>query len=118
MLQKFSYQGGTPGADVEEYVLYDSIAMNNAKGQIRFERLYIDLVHDQSGDLIVRKTSDGGLTYKQISIESGVMPDPTESSKFVIYLGALKDAKVVWKNGGVAQNTFLPDVGEAPDGVT
>lgn len=118
MLAKWIYTGGTPGADAEEYVLYDSIVFNNAKGQIRFERLYIDLVHDQAGDLIVRKTNDGGITYHQISIVEDVMPDPADSSKFVIYLGALKDAQVVWKNGGISQNTFLPDVGEAPDGVT
>ncbi len=117
MLTKFTYTGGTPGADANEYVLYDSISFNNARGQIRFEKLYIDLVHSAPGDLIVRKTTDGGVTYSQISIQEDVMPDAAESSKFLIYLGALVDAKVVWKNASVAQSPWSVSVGEAPEGV-
>jgi hypothetical protein len=102
--------GGTPGADSNEYTLFDStVAFGGGLLPVKgINRAQFTVNNTQAGSLKSYFSPDKGVTWNlnsttAVSANAGITGDPYD---FAIS-GAI-DWKLTWVNGGVAQTPWQP----------
>lgn len=105
--------GGTPGADTNTYVLFDSTTFIGA-GVMRprgISRITFTVKNSQAGTLNASTSNNGGTTWDQYNSQAvlasgaGVVAGP-----FDYLVDTFKDWKLEWVNGGAAQATWRPQM--------
>lgn len=101
--------GGTPGADSNDYVLFDSTACTPPIRLVTFgiDRAQLGLNNAQAGTLKSYFSADGGTTWNlststSVSANAGLTAGPYDYE-----LNGFGDWKLVWTNGGSAQTTWI-----------
>lgn len=120
MTAKAKYTGSTPGADSNDYELFNSITAGlpgNWPALHGVYKIVIDIKHSHLGTLKWYKTdsdptnaSDSGVTWGQMGQLSVATPASTEGSLAEIFIEAEKHVKVLWTNGGTAQTSWIVDI--------
>jgi hypothetical protein len=112
------YAGATPGADANTYVLFATIlpaaptnAMNanwmeSAFALLGARKFCLLLDHVQAGTLNAYQSRDRGATWQQIDSQAIAAPAATSSTVVDFVVEGLRDWKLEWVNGGVAQNPW------------
>lgn len=126
------YMGATPGADANTYVLVattlpaaptDAMNMNrdgacpeNFSALLGRRKLCLTLDHVQAGTLNFYASQNRGTTWRQIDT-SGLIAAPAANSSTVMefLIEGLRDWKLEWVNGGVAQNPWEVNLSLSPD---
>lgn len=110
---KIPYQGTTPGADSNDYVLFDTtVSFPNAPNMFQLsciKRFILDLGHDEDGTLEEYKSSDGGANWTQVSSEA-ITASATATTTREYAVEPYDDWRLVWANGGSAQTVWDPDM--------
>jgi hypothetical protein len=112
------YTGSTPGADASTYVLFATIlpaaptnAMNANWGESAFAHMGVRkfsvlIDHVQAGTLNAYESIDRGVTWRQIDTVAVAAPAAASSTSVDFQVEGLRDFKLEWVNGGVAQNPW------------
>lgn len=112
------YQGSTPGADANTYVLFATTlpaaptdAMNALWPQrgpalLNVAKFALIIKHTQAGTINIFESQDRGANWRQIDTVAIVAPGATGSTSLEFLIESLWDFKVEWVNGGVAQASF------------
>ena len=108
---KLSVTGGTPGANANDYILFDSTAMPDAGilSMLGLKRIVFGVNNSQAGTLKAYWSIDKGTNWNQyyeaaqIAASSPVMTGPIDFD-----ICPYDDWKLVWTNGGSAQATWRP----------
>jgi|SRR6185312_2278118 len=108
--------GGTPGADANDYVLFDST--KHLSGAIwkscGFDRAQFIVNNAQAGILKSYWSPDGGTTWNlnswtAVAANSGVVTGAGVAlTPYDFALSGFPDWKLIWTNGGSAQNPWQP----------
>jgi hypothetical protein len=112
---KVPYQGTTPGADSDDYVLFDTtVAFPGTVGKNMLQlagikRFIIDLAHSDNGTLEEYKSPDRGTTWIQVSTEA-ITASATATTVREYAVEPYDDWRLVWENGGSAQDPWVPDM--------
>lgn len=105
--------GGTPGADANTYVLFDSPTAFGAKvmRSLGVSRIIFGVKNSQAGTLNASRSIDGGVTWTVYDTRAvAIAAANTISGPFDYLVDTYKDWKLEWVNGGVAQGTWLPEM--------
>ena len=105
--------GGTPGADSNDYVLFDSTTAigKNQLPTCGIKRISFSLANSQSGTLKAKRSTDGGTTWDQYDSQAVVASTGTTINGPYDYLvDTFKNFQLVWTNGGAAQTTWRPEL--------
>lgn len=115
---QIKYTGGTPGADVLTYTVYDSTS-GQGQGARQFggnglHVCVVDIKNSASGTLKISKggprDSSNALTWYVIEQLAVSPAATTESNKYEFLIEPYSDWKAEWVNGGSAQSTWVVDV--------
>lgn len=121
------YLGSTPGADSNDYVLVASIlpaaptnAMNGNwpecfPANVGARKLCLTLDHVQAGTLKFYASQNRGVTWRQIDEVAAPAPAANSSTVVEFLIEGLRDFKLEWTNGGVAQNPWEVNLSLSPD---
>lgn len=120
------YMGATPGADANTYVLVattlpaaptDAMNMNrdgacpeNFAALTGRRKLCLTLDHVQAGTLNFYASQNRGTTWRQIDTVAAPAPAASGSTVVEFLIEGLRDWKLEWVNGGVAQNPWEPNL--------
>jgi hypothetical protein len=117
---KAKYTGATPGADSNDYTLFNSITAGlpgNWPALHGVFKVVVDIKHTQAGTLKWYKTdsdptdaSDSAVTWSQMGQLSVSAPASTDGTQAEVFCEAEKHVKVLWTNGGVAQASWIVDI--------
>jgi hypothetical protein len=106
--------GGTPGADSNDYILFESPGALFGKRMLPMtgiKRVTFEVFHNQAGTLKAYKSIDGGVTYDLYDTQGVAIPGAgTISGPFDYDIAPFSDWKLVWTNGGSAQTTWRPSL--------
>jgi len=105
--------GGTPGANSNDYTLFDSTTAFGAKQlpMVGIQRIALSLTNNQSGTLKAYRSTDGGTNWEQYDSQSVSASTSTAINGPYDYdVSTYKDWKLVWTNGGSAQTTWRPEL--------
>lgn len=116
------YMGATPGADANTYVLLattlpatptDAMNMNrdgacgeNFAALSGTRKLCLTLDHVQAGTLRFYASQNRGTTWRQIDDIVVAAPAANSSTVVEFLVEGLRDWKLEWVNGGIAQNPW------------
>lgn len=120
---RFTYTGTTPGADANVYLLFSTTASTGARSgvpgavppanffpMIEARKFELELKIDQAGTLNTWFSNNDGVTWVKQSTEAIAVP--ANASVVRVYdIGAARDWKVEWTNGGSAQGAAVWAVG-------
>lgn len=102
--------GGTPGADSNDYKLFDTTVTFTGGGLTRVRgitRVTIVIQNDQAGTLKAYWSNDKGTNWDQYDSQTVAIPAAGASSGPYDYdVAPFDDFKLVWTNGGSAQTTW------------
>lgn len=117
--------GATPGANTNTTVLFatnlpaaPTNAMNanrdgmwgeTAFGLAGATKFVLDLKHSHGGTLNSYKSNDRGATWKQLSSDQ-ITPASIGTTHVEFLVGAFRDWKLEWVNGGTAQDPWIADM--------
>lgn len=106
---RVAVSGGTPGADTNDYILFDSTVCFGggllvAKG---IDRAQLGLNNSQSGSLKSYFSADKGTTWNLNSTTSVTANGGGTAGPYDFELDGFGDWKLVWTNGGSAQGTWI-----------
>ncbi len=108
---RFKYTGTTPGADSSTYTLFTTtgygeghLAMSGAS------KFVLNLKHSHGGTLNSYKSDDRGTNWRQLSSDPISSPASIGVTHVEYLVGALRDWKLEWVNGGTAQSPWVPDM--------
>lgn len=110
--------GGTPGADSADYILFDStVALGAGLMQVKgIDRGQFMVNNTQAGILKSYWSPDKGTTWNlnswtAVSANAGVVTGAGVAvTPFDFSVSGFPDWKLVWTNGGVAQNPWQPSL--------
>jgi len=114
--------GGTPGADSNTYVLFDSTvtfaAPNQSNGKSTtlsahdVSRIELSLVNDQAGTLKTYRSVDKGANWDQVYGSITVAANSTTdiNGPYDFLVDSFGDFRISWVNGGSAQGTWRPQI--------
>jgi len=110
MTTKFYPTVATPGADSNNYTLFDSTSFSPGSWrQAAFKRMILDLPCDQNGTLVEEKSNDDGATW--IAVSSEAITAAAATSTYREYaVEPYDDWRLYWTNGGSAQTLWGPSV--------
>jgi hypothetical protein len=116
-----SVSGGTPGADANDYTLFDSTVACGAKHLqwTGWKRITLALKNSGSGTLKASRSTDGGTNWDEYDSQAvaaagaGVVNGPYDYD-----IAPYLDWKLVWTNGGAAQTTWRPELAAHHDRVS
>lgn len=101
------YSGGTPGADSNTYVIFDTtVASPNARGFLQLagiKRVVVDIAHDKALTLNAYWSADGGTNWQQMYTEAFGVPSAATTRTRDFLVEHYADFKVSFANGGTAQ---------------
>lgn len=112
------YQGLTPGADANTYVLFattlpaaptdpmNALWPQRGPALLDVAKFALIVKHNQAATLNIYESQDRGVNWRQIDTVPIVAPGATGSTSLEFLTESLWDFKVEWVNGGVAQATF------------
>lgn len=105
-------QGGTPGANSNDYVLFDStVALTGGLDSHCISRLEFSLNNSASGTRKAYFSQDSGTTWTLYdSTAVSAYSSPAAAGPFDYLLDPYKDFKLVWTNGGSAQTTWIVNI--------
>lgn len=125
------YLGATPGADANTYVLVattlpaaptDAMNMNRDgacpecfSANVGARKLCLTLDHVQAGTLNFYASQNRGTTWRQIDTVAAAAPAASGSTVVEFLIEGLRDWKLEWVNGGVAQNPWEVNLSLSPD---
>ena len=120
---RIPYGGSTPGADTNEYTLFDTtVAFPGANFCAMWDlgRFVMSLVNNQAGTLNLYRYTSSRLAAARTKIYTAAVSASAASSNnpFDLRVGEYSDFAVTWTNGGSAQTTWLVDMALYPLGVT
>jgi hypothetical protein len=104
----FKYGGDTPGADSDDYVLFDTTEWFTVAGTLQALKnthFHVDLVNAEAGTITAYKSADRGVTWTVVDTDS-VAASGTDSNYYEFHIAPYLDWKVVWTNGGAEQTTW------------
>jgi len=106
---KFTVSGGTPGADSNDYILFDStVCFSNGLRNHDISRIIFGVQNDQAGTLKAYWSANRGTTWNLYSSTSVAIPAAGASSgPYGVLADPYDDVKLVWTNGGSAQTTWI-----------
>jgi hypothetical protein len=110
---KIPYQGTTPDADDNDYVLFSTtVAFPAYKCGLQmagFKRLIADLGISQAGTLREEKSDNRGTNWTVVSSEAISVPGTgTVYREYAVE--AYDDYRLIWENGSSAQATWEPSL--------
>lgn len=107
--------GGTPGADSNDYILFDSTAAFSGAGlsEKGIDRAQFTVDNSAAGTLKSYFSPDKGTTWKlnsstAVAANGGGATSGILASPFDYEINGFGDWKLVWTNGGSAQSGWLP----------
>lgn len=112
-VSRIGVSGGTPGADGNTYVLFDSTKhLSGASlNEMDINRIQLALNNSQAGTLNASFSTDKGTTWTQYSSTAvAIYSTTTAPQPYDFSVDAYQDWKLEWVNGGVAQATWKPTV--------
>ena len=100
--------GGTPGADSNDYKLYDStVQFTDGLSAHHISRIIFGVQNDQAGTLKAYWSANRGTTWNLYSSTSVAIPASGASSgPYGFLVDPYDDWKLVWTNGGSAQTVW------------
>lgn len=111
---RVKYSGGTPGADTDAYVVFDStVAFPGANFMqgAGLTSFILNLDHSHGGTINAYASYDRGVTWYQTEALPVAAPvSSAYSSRFEHPISPFADFKVEWVNGGTAQNPWSVDI--------
>lgn len=109
---RVAVSGGTPGADSNDYILFDStVCFSSGLDAHDISRIEFSVNNSQAGTRKAYFSQDRGVTWNLydstavVASSSGAMAGP-----FDYLVDPYKDFKLVWTNGGSAQATWIPSI--------
>jgi hypothetical protein len=109
---RVAVSGGTPGADSNDYTLFDStVCLSSGLNAHDISRIVFHVNNSQAGTRKAYWSNNGGTTWNLFdstavtAASAGSMSGP-----FDYLVDPYKDVKIVWTNGGSAQGTWLPAI--------
>lgn len=104
--------GGTPGADANTYLLFDStVTFTGGLRAHDISRITFSLNNSQSGTRKAAWSADGGTTWNEYdSTAVTAASAPAMSGPFDYLVDTYKDWRLRWTNGGSAQATWIPEI--------
>lgn len=108
---KLGVSGGTPGADSNDYKLFDSTTLQHpgTLSQMGVKRIIFGVNNSHSGTLKAYWSIDKGTTWNQYYEAAQVAASaPTMTGPIDFDIVPYDDWKLVWTNGGSAQTTWRP----------
>lgn len=102
----FKYDGETPGADGDDYVLFETphSYFFDRKGLKRF---LIRINNSESGTLKAEYSTDGRENWTQYEPDISVSaPSSDDINEYDFLVEGFRDWRLVWTNGGSAQSTW------------
>lgn len=108
----FTYTGTTPGADSNDYTLFDSTSLpaGVTLHHLGFKRLVLVIDNSHAGTVKAYRKRRSSSTW--LHCDTYVVParvNGSQNTKDYICIGD-EDVKLVWTNGGSAQTTWVVDV--------
>ena len=121
-LVQLTYTGTAPGADTNEYTLFDSTTAFPAAKFCALEglgRFVLSLVNSQAGTLNLYRYTSSRLAAARTKVYTTAVAAAAANSNnpFDLRVGEYSDFAVTWTNGGSAQTTWLVDMVLYPLGV-
>lgn len=119
---KVAVIAATPGADTNDYVMFDSTVTfaapnaSNSKSTTLaahdISRVLFGLKNSHLGTLKVYRSTDKGTNWDQYGGDVAVPASPSTdiSGPYDLLVDFTADCKVIWTNGGSAQTTWRPEV--------
>lgn len=104
-----TYGGSTPGADANDYVLFDTTVAAPMRGFFQLagiKRFVISIAHSHAGTLKAYWSSDGGTNWRLYHTQAVAAPAAGDTTDRDYFVGNYRDWKLVWTNGGSAQNPW------------
>lgn len=102
--------GGTPGADANDYILFDSTVAFAGAGllaQSGIKRIIFTVKNGAAGTLKAKESTDKGTNWDQYRSDAvAIAGAGAVSGPFDYDVAGFKDFQLVWTNGGVAQNPW------------
>lgn len=115
------YTGGTPGADTNTYVIFDTTVASPQRGmfqQAGVARCVVEIAHSQAFTLTGYWSNDGGATWRQYTTETFGIPAAGVTRARDYLVEHYRDWKLVAVNGGVAQAVWDVSIALASDRAT
>lgn len=112
-----TYNGSTPGADSNEYVLFSTTAAAPFKRFLALSgsrRFVLDLKNSHAGTLDAYYSADGGTNWIKYSTEAIAAPAAGVTYTRDYLVEHYDDWKLVWTNGGSAQTTWVIQMALSP----
>lgn len=112
------YTGSTPGADSNDYVLFNSASagLGAAMGIYGFSRLTLALKNSHTGTLKFYKSNSrtagsnpeaSAVTWSQIAENAVAAAAATSENVYDYLIEPYADVRLIWTNGGSAQTTWV-----------
>ncbi len=101
--------GGTPGANSNDYILFDStVTFTNGLRTHDISRIIFGVQNDQTGTRKAYWSANRGTTWNLYDSTAVAIPAAsTSSGPFAYLVDPYDDFKLVWTNGGSAQGTWI-----------
>lgn len=102
--------GGTPGANSNDYVLFDSTAMTPPLDLVSqgIDRAQFMVNNTQSGSLKSYSSPDKGVTWNLNSTTTVAANAAITGGPYDFAISGFVDWKLVWTNGGTVQSPWQP----------
>lgn len=107
----YTVSGGTPGANSNDYVLFDStLAFSPGTIQVKqIARFIFNLNNSHLGTLKAYWSKNKGTTwYQYYSLSVAASTAPALPGPIDFPVDGFPDWQLVWTNGGSAQTTWVP----------
>jgi hypothetical protein len=110
--------GGTPGADSNDYTLFDSTVCFGVPGKKSttlkvhdITRIVFSVKNSQAGTLTASFSKDSGTTWTAYDVRAvAAAAANTISGPYDYLVDPYPDWKLVWTNGGSAQATWIATI--------
>lgn len=104
----FAVGGGTPGADSNDYILFESAtALTGTLAAHDITRIIFAVNSNQAGTLKAYFSVDKGANYTLYSSTAvAAYSSPAAAGPYDFAVDLYPDFKLVWTNGGSAQTTW------------
>lgn len=107
---QFKTTASTPGTDSNTYVLFSSTGYAERFFALSgISKFVLDLKHSHIGSLKSYKSDDRGTNWRQLS-DDAISPASIGTTHAEFLVGAMRDWKLEWVNGGTAQSPWVVDM--------